>query len=110
MPFPLALSQFDSFSLCFFFSLLSFCTVVLCPLVLNLSKWRLTPSQWGRAGAIFFYAGIKIFRQIVGIFHQRRGVAVFHQISEDFHPSALSEYFLNVYDVKKHTVSRKNKT
>jgi hypothetical protein len=36
--------------------------------------------------------------------------AVFHQISEDFHPSALSEYFLNVYDVKKHTMSRKNKT
>ncbi len=74
MPIPLALSQFDSFSLCFFFSLLSFCTVVLYPLLLNLSKWRLTPSQWGRAGAIFFYTGIKIFQQIVGIFHQQRGV------------------------------------
>jgi hypothetical protein len=33
--------------------------------------------------------------------------AVFHQISEDFHPSDWLEYFLAIYDVKKHTVSRK---
>jgi hypothetical protein len=77
--------------------------------ILNLSKWRLTPRQWGRGGEIF----LRLHQNFsINCWHfpsKARG-AVFHQISEDFHPSALSEYFLNVYDVKKHTVSQKNKS
>jgi hypothetical protein len=33
--------------------------------------------------------------------------AVFHQISENFHPSDWLEYFFAVNDVKKHAVSHK---
>jgi hypothetical protein len=67
MPFPLALSHFDYFSLCFFFSLLSFCTVVLCPLVHDTESFKMaSDSQPVREGwQIFFTLASKFFDKLL---------------------------------------------